>query len=129
MDERLFRHGSFSWFELMTGDVEGAKDFYGKLFGWTTESMDMDDGMTYTVVKVNGNQVGGIMAIPPQAGQMPSMWGIYVTVDDVDATAGKVREMGGNVLMGPQDITGVGRFCVLQDPAGAVISAITYKGE
>ena len=129
MDERLFRHGSFSWFELMTGDVEGAKDFYGKLFGWTTESMDMDDGMTYTVVKVNGDQVGGIMAIPPQAGQMPSMWGIYVTVDDVDATAGKVREMGGNVLMGPQDITGVGRFCVLQDPAGAVISAITYKGE
>ena len=127
MDEKLFRHGSFSWFELMTGDVEGAKDFYGKLFGWTTEAMKMEDGMTYTVVKVNGDQVGGIMATPPQAGQMPSMWGIYVTVDDVDAAARLVRELGGNVLMGPRDISGVGRFCVLQDPAGAVISAITYK--
>ena len=127
MKDPYQQHGAFSWFELMTGDVEGAKDFYSKLFGWTTESVNMDDGMTYTVVKVNGDEVGGIMAIPPQAGQMPSMWGIYITVDDVDATAGKVREMGGNVLMGPQDIAGVGRFCVLQDPAGAVISAITYK--
>jgi hypothetical protein len=87
----------------------------------------MDSGMTYTIVKVDGEEVGGIMATPPQAGQMPSMWGIYVTVDDVDAAARKVSELGGNVLMGPQDIADVGRFCVLQDPAGAVISAITYK--
>ena len=127
MDERLFKHGSFSWFELMTGDVKGAKDFYSRIFGWSMEAMEMDGGMTYTVVKVGDDQVGGIMATPTQAGQMPSMWGIYVTVDDVDATARKVREMGGNVLMGPQDIPEVGRFCVLQDPAGAVISAITYK--
>ncbi|MCX6073132.1 MAG: hypothetical protein NTY39_02300 [Campylobacterales bacterium] len=24
-------HGAFSWFELMSGDVEGAKKFYGEL--------------------------------------------------------------------------------------------------
>ncbi|UCG39474.1 MAG: VOC family protein [bacterium] len=127
MDERLFRHGAFSWFELMTGDVEGAGDFYGRLFGWTVEKMEMQNGMTYNVVKVNGEAAGGIMAMPPQAGAMPSMWGIYVTVDDVDATASAVKDMGGQVLMGPQDIPEVGRFCVIQDPQGAVLSVITYK--
>lgn len=127
MDERLFRHGAFSWFELMTGDVEGAGDFYGRLFGWTVEKMEMQNGMTYNVVKVNGEAAGGIMAMPPQAGAMPSMWGIYVTVDDVDATARAVKDMGGQVLMGPQDIPEVGRFCVIQDPQGAVLSVITYK--
>ena len=127
MDEKLFRHGSFSWFELMTGNVDEAKEFYSKLFGWTTETMEMEEGMIYNVIDVGGDQVGGIMATPPNVGNMPSMWGIYVTVDDVDAAAKMTVEMGGNVLMGPQDIPEVGRFCVIQDPQGAVISVITYK--
>jgi uncharacterized protein len=50
----------------------------------------------------------------------------YVTVDNVDAIAKNAQELGGKILMGPQDIPTVGRFCVIQDPQGAVISAITY---
>ena len=42
----------------------------------------------------------------------------YVTVNDVDAVAKNAQELGGKILMG--------RFCVIQDPQGAVISAITY---
>lgn len=127
MENKLLKHGAFSWFELMTGDVEGAKEFYSRLFGWTTEKMEMEGGMTYTVVKVNGEGTGGIMDISPQAGDMPSMWGIYVTVDDVDATAKAVKELGGQVHVEPRDIPEVGRFSVIQDPQGAIISVITYK--
>jgi len=50
-----------------------------------------------------------------------------MTVDDVDATARTARDLGGKVLLGPHDIPNVGRFCVIQDPQGAVISAIAYK--
>lgn len=128
MDDKLMRHGAFSWFELMTGDVDGSREFYSKLFGWTTEAMEMEGGMTYNVINVDGEGVGGIMATPPQASEMPSIWSVYVTVDDVNATAETAEQMGGKVLMGPQDIPEVGRFCVLQDPNGAVISAITYRG-
>ncbi len=71
------QHGAFSWFELVTPDVEAATSFYAKLFGWTTEKVPME-GMTYTVVKVAGEDVGGIMAMPPQAKGAPltgeSMW-------------------------------------------------------
>ena len=84
MDEQYKQHGAFSWCELLTTDVKAAKTFYTKLFGWDTEEMTMP-GMTYTVVKAGGKGIGGIMAVPQKG--MPPMWGAYVTVDDVDATA------------------------------------------
>lgn len=126
MDEICMKHGAFSWCELMTSDVEAAKAFYGKLFGWQTEDMPMP-GMNYTVINVAGKGVGGIMTTPPGAQGMPPMWGVYVTVDDVDATARLTVELGGKVLVEPTDIPKVGRFCVIQDPQGASIAAITYK--
>ena len=46
MDEPFKTHGVFSWFELMTTDPKAAKDFYTKLFGWTTEEMNNMPGMT-----------------------------------------------------------------------------------
>jgi predicted enzyme related to lactoylglutathione lyase len=125
MNDPFKQHGAFGWCELMTTDASAAKQFYGRLFGWSMEDKDMGQ-MTYTIVSAGGQQIGGIMKTPPQACDMPPCWGTYVTVDDVDAVAKKAVELGGKVLMPPQDIPKVGRFAVLQDPQGAVISAITY---
>jgi predicted enzyme related to lactoylglutathione lyase len=125
MDNKYKLHGAFSWCELLTTDVPEAKRFYSKLFGWTLEPTPMP-GMEYTLVKYGGEQMGGIMTMPPGCEGMPPSWGIYVTVANVDATAKLTVEMGGKVLVPPQDIPQVGRFCVLQDPQGATIKAITY---
>ena len=126
MDE--CRHGTFSWCELITTDVEAAKAFYSQLFGWTMEPVthEADEGMQYNLVKVDGTEIGGIMAVPAHAPGMPPCWGAYVTVDDVDAAAGKAGELGGDVVVPLTDIPGVGRFCVIRDPQGATISMITY---
>lgn len=110
----------------MTTDVAAAKAFYGKLFGWETEDMPMP-GMTYIVVKNGGREIGGIMAIPQEERGMPPAWGTYVTVDDVDATAKAAVELGAKLLVPPTDIPDVGRFCVIRDPQGATINAITYR--
>jgi uncharacterized protein len=126
MDERLKKHGAISWSELLTSDVDAATSFYGQLFGWTYADAPMDD-KTYTLVQVNGEEVAGIMHTPPDAGQMPPAWGMYVTVDDVDAAAQKAVALGGKVYLPPQDIPEVGRFCVIGDPQGASISLITYR--
>jgi predicted enzyme related to lactoylglutathione lyase len=128
MDEQFKQHGAFSWCELMTTDADAAKAFYTKLFGWDTEDMSMP-GMTYTVVKAGGKGIGGIMTIPKEAQGMPPKWGPYVTVDDVDQTARTAEQLGAKLRMPPQDIPDVGRFCVIEDPQGAVICAITYKME
>ena len=93
---------------------------------WGTDEMSMP-GMTYTVIKAGDKEIGGIMAVPKEAQGMPPMWGAYVTVDDVDQTARTAEQLGGKLLMPPQDIPDVGRFCVIQDPQGAMINAITYK--
>jgi len=105
----------------------GAKAFYGQLLGWTMEDKPMAEaGMTYTVVKVGETYVGGIMPRPAEVGDMPPLWGSYVTVADVDAAAKKAVELGGRVYKEPTDIPGVGRFCVVGDPQGAFLSLITY---
>ena len=121
-------HGAFSWSELMTPNPKAALAFYGDLFGWTSQEMDMGSG-AYHVVKVGDTQVAGVMGMPPDTPPgMPPMWGCYVTVDDIDATAKRCIELGGQVLMPPMDIPTVGRMAVLKDPLGAVLSAITYSG-
>ena len=111
----------------MTTDVDAAKTFYSALFGWETEDMSMPE-MVYTVVKAGGEEVGGIMAMPPQAQGVPPAWGTYVTVDDVNETSKMAEKLGGKVLLAPQDIPEVGRFCLIQDPQGAMINIITYLG-
>jgi uncharacterized protein len=125
MNEDLMKNGAFGWFELMTTDVEVAKDFYKGLFGWEYEAMPMP-GSVYTVVKVDGKAVAGIMDMPEECKGMPPCWGIYITVDDVDAVAKGVLDLGGKILKPVYDIPGVGRFCVLQDPQGATLCAMTY---
>ncbi len=117
--------GAVSWTELMTTNPSAATEFYGQLFGWKFEAMNM--GMPYHVVKVGESAIGGVMGMPPGAPPgMPPAWVTYVTVADVDATAAKVSALGGKVMMPPTDIPTVGRFAVIQDPQGAVINMITY---
>jgi predicted enzyme related to lactoylglutathione lyase len=121
-------HGAFSWCELDTGDPDKAVAFYGELFGWKAETMQMPDG-PYHVLKVGDSGVGGVMKTPEAAKDKPPMWNCFVTVDDIDAVAARCTKLGGKVCAGPLDIPGVGRMAVLQDPQGAMISAITYKME
>ena len=120
--------GAFSWNELMTPAPDAALAFYCALLGWSTQKMPMPGG-DYHVVRVGETAVGGVMAMPPEAkaGGMPPCWGSYVTVDDVDATARRAIELGGQVVHGPQDIPGVGRMAVIIDPQGAALNVIAYS--
>lgn len=119
------QHGAFSWLELMTSDVEGAKAFYGQLFGWKLKDGPVQ-GVDYTVISAGGHEIGGLMALPEHLKQTPPHWGTYVTVGDVDETIKQAEQLGGKICVSPHDIPDVGRFAVVQDPQGAVISVISY---
>jgi predicted enzyme related to lactoylglutathione lyase len=120
--------GAFSWTELMTDDPEAACKFYGQLFGWKTEAGD-NEGQPYHHIKVGATSVGGIMGKPPGVpADMPSMWGCYVTVANLDETLAVVKRLGGGVLMEPMDVKTVGRMAVIRDPQGAALSVIQYTG-
>lgn len=119
-------HGRFIWYELMTPDVQASLTFYAGVVGWTSTVMMAGDG-DYYILETQGAGVGGMMAFTPEmiAGKMHPSWTGYVAVDDVNATALKVVELGGEVISPPQDIPGIGRFAVITDPAGAAIAVMT----
>ncbi len=124
MIDVMKQHGAFSWNELMTNDLAGAKAFYSALFNWQLE--DIDNSMPYTLAKIDGQEAAGMMTVPPEAKDMPPMWGGYVTVDDVEKSAKRCEALGGKILVEARDIPDVGRFCVIADPQGAMLTIITY---
>ncbi len=109
--------GSFCWWELNTKDTAKAKDFYTKLFGWTTGG-----DANYTEWKNSSDTIGGMIEIKPEWGPVPPNWLSYVLVDNCDVTAAKIKELSGSVMMGPQDIENMGRFAVVSDPQKAVFA-------
>ncbi len=126
MIEALKQPGRFCWNELLTNDVAAAQQFYGEMFGWQMEDTECG-GVAYTTLKVNNDDIGGIMKTPAEAGEMPPMWGGYVTVDDVDESAANATQLGGSLCVPPQDMPGIGRFCVIKDPQGAMLSLFAFK--
>lgn len=111
--------------ELNTTDVAKAKTFYGKLFAWKLDDVDMGGGMTYTMINV-GEGTGGGMMTHPMPGQ-PSAWLAYVQVDDVAAATQKAKSLGGTIIRDATEIPGVGSFSIISDPTGAVLALFQPK--
>lgn len=115
-------HGSHIWFELMTGDPEAAGDFYSRVIGWSVGGFGgatVGGADDYRILSApDGEGVGGVMKAPGP-GMQPGWFG-YVGVDDVDATAARIAELGGAIHMPPTTLDGVGRLAMAADPQGAV---------
>jgi uncharacterized protein len=109
--------GALTLNQLNTSDPDTARRFYAELFGWRIEEMPGGDQPYWGIY--NGDRLnGGMMGMPAGAGEMPSHWLIYFGSEDVDADAGRVGELGGQVLLPPVDVPG-GRILVAHDPHGA----------
>jgi hypothetical protein len=113
-------HGKFVWYELITSDTQAAGAFYESVIGWSAADSGMP-GVSYTLLSANGHRVAGLMDVPQEARRMgvgPN-WTGYICVDDVDASAARVRKAGGKIHRDPDDIPSIGRFAVAADPQGA----------
>lgn len=114
--------GSIGWNELQTRDMDKAKAFYPKVFGWEARDSVIGDGGAYTEWLLNGKRVGGGIQMganfPPD---LPSNWLTYFWVANADSTVKKAEELGGTTFVPPTTIP-QGRFAVLSDPQGAVFA-------
>jgi predicted enzyme related to lactoylglutathione lyase len=112
----------FCWNELHTSNPTKALPFYEKVLGFSHRSLDVSGGGTYHILSKGGVDRGGVTSqLPPG---VPPHWLPYVAVEDADATIALARKLGGTIQFGPEDIPGVGRFGVLQDPTGAVFAIL-----
>ena len=111
--------GTPVWYELMTRDPDVAQNFYERVMGWKFEAMPGKLDLDYRIASTKDKTVAGVMRTPEHAQHMPNMWFVYIGVEDVDASAEKVKSLGGRVDIEPTDISGVGRFAFCTDPQGA----------
>jgi predicted enzyme related to lactoylglutathione lyase len=106
--------GSIWWIELLSHDVDAARDFYGRLFGWTSRDTSFEPIDIYTVFERPGWQEAGVSRIRPEWNLSP-MWITFVSVPDCDATLARACDLGGSSLH-VHTVPKNGRIGAIADP-------------
>ncbi|WP_128380474.1 VOC family protein [Streptomyces cavernae] len=107
--------GAPNWVDVGTPDIEGAKSFYGGLFGWEFQAGGPEVG-GYGMFRLAGRIAAGGMQVPTDQGQ--PAWTVYFQTPDADSTGKAAEQAGGTVLMQPMDVLDQGRMAMLGDQAG-----------
>ncbi len=120
--------GTICWRDLTVPDAVAIRDFYQRVVGWESRTEDMGGYSDFHMLApTTGESVAGICHARGSNADVPPQWLVYITVADVDQSAAKCGEFGGQVVVAPRAMGG-GRFCVIRDPAGAVCALYTEKG-
>ncbi len=132
-------HGALNFNGLATRDLEGARAFYGAVFGW--EALTLPSGVMWALPGYGDHLEESSPGLREQMAQMgapdgfidvvaavtpigeddsatPAHWSVTFAVDDANATAAKATELGGQVVVGPFDAPW-SRVVVVNDPQGA----------
>jgi len=121
--------GTLGFNELQTTDKDAALGFYESVFGYETEAVPSDT-VDYTVLKVDGKVVGGLVQMNEQWPEgVPPHWHVYFIVADADASVARVQELGGSVHVEPFDAPGAGRISVVSDSNGTHFSIMALDHE
>ena len=115
-----FPEGTFCWIELATSDRNAATNFYTKLFGWTTVEVPMEPDNPYVLLQKNGTNAAALYKRRDE--NIPPYWASYVAVKSAEASAEKVKNLGGKVVNGPLDVMDMGRMAFAMDPQGAAFA-------
>jgi uncharacterized protein len=141
--------GSLNFNDLHTRDLEGAKEFYGAVFGW--ELLDLGGGSAWALPGYGDfleqrnpgmragmadmgaperfeDVVASVNPIPDNQPDVPAHWGVTFAVDDADAIAARAAELGGRVVAPPFDAPWV-RMTIISDPQGAAFTASKFVPE
>ena len=120
-------NGTFIWNELITSDEESCSHFYSSLLGWERKEVNTGEDRPYSIFLKDGHVMGGMLGRASGSENSRSHWEPYVAVDDVDACAGQITQLGGKITTAPHDIPVIGRVCVIRDPSGASLTLVTEK--
>ena len=141
--------GSLNFNGLHTRDVDGARSFYGSVFGWTTLTLPVGEmwtlpgygdhlerdnpGLRKQIAEMGGPEgfvdvVASINPIGDDQPETPPHWSVTFGVDDADATAAKATDLGGTVIVAPLDVPW-SRLTVIRDPQGATLIASQFVPE
>ncbi|MDJ0522534.1 MAG: VOC family protein [Planctomycetota bacterium] len=116
--------GTIAWRDLTVADAEGVRDFYAQVVGWDVKPHPMGEYDDYEMVAPGtGETVAGVCHARGPNATVPPQWLVYVVVENVAESAQRCTALGGKVVEGPRKM-GAQDFCVVQDPAGAMLALI-----
>lgn len=118
--------GTIGWTDLTVPNADEVRDFYRPIVGWKPEPVDMGGYNDYTMIAQGiGVPAAGICYRREVNADLPPQWLIYITVENVDQSAVLCTKHGGKIIAAPRDMGTYGRYCVIQDPSGAVAALFT----
>jgi predicted enzyme related to lactoylglutathione lyase len=110
------------WNELTTSDPAAARDFYGELFGWTSEEfMPMGEYGEYRFFAHDGQTIGAVCQPMPGGS---SGWRYYIRVPSIAKAVEAVKAGGGTVSIGPHEVPGGDHIIIGNDPQGAEFALV-----
>ena len=114
--------GTVGWMDLTVPNAGAVKDFYAAVTGWEPSAVSMGDYEDYCMAPPGSGPVAGVCHARGGNADLPPVWLIYITVENLDKSLDQVEALGGKVVKPATGMGGYGRFAVVQDPAGAVSS-------
>jgi predicted enzyme related to lactoylglutathione lyase len=111
--------GAPCWMDLQTSDLDRARDFYGAVFGWTSDEPNPEFG-NYVNFRKNGVMVAGLMRADDQA-PVSDVWSVYLATDDAEKTFQLATAAGAQVIVPPMQVGDMGTMGFVVDPTGAAI--------
>jgi hypothetical protein len=113
--------GSVGWMDLTVPNAEAVRDFYQEVVGWKPTPLDMKGYQDFVMsTPEKEDAVAGVCHARGSNAGLPPVWLIYITVEDLDRSVEKVKQQGGKIRQEIRSLGGMGRMCVIEDPAGAV---------
>jgi predicted enzyme related to lactoylglutathione lyase len=117
------RVGTIAWTDLTVPDAATVRDFYAKVVGWRHKPVDMGGYDDLNMLPPSdGGPIAGICNARGANADLPPQWLNYIVVADLDESIRNCRELGGSVIAGPKTMDATSRYCVIRDPAGAVVA-------
>lgn len=124
MEKEKSSFGNISWADLTTPISDQLKEFYQNVLGWRSEGIPMKDGEDayedYIMKSPDGKAIAGICHAKGINKEVPPQWIIYISVENVEETAQKAVQEGGEIIKEYHRKDGSLHLVMIQDPAGAV---------
>jgi len=120
--------GTITWVDLTIRNAEEIRDFYGKVVGWKPEPLSMGEYDDFVMnLPETKTAIAGVCHSRGSNAGLPPQWLIYITVENIDESISTCIKLGGKIISEPKNYAGTGKYCVIQDPAGAVCALLEPK--
>lgn len=127
-DESKPQVGTIGWTDLTVPEAGKVRDFYQAVVGWEPSPVDMGGYSDFNMISpATGKPAAGVCHARGVNADLPPVWLNYIVVEDADASAAECVRLGGEIVSGPKGLGAEARYCVIRDPAGALVALYSTK--